>query len=162
MFLSRHQTAGQSNYIRVANKSFEKAAKFKYLGATLTDQNCIHEEVRSRLNSGNACYHAVQNLLSSRLLSRNVKIKIYKTVILPVVLYWCETWSLTLREEHRLRVFENTVLRRIFGPMRDEVTGGWRKLHNEELHGLYSSPSIVRVIKARRMRWEGHVALMGR
>jgi hypothetical protein len=90
-----------------------------------------------------------------------VKIKIYKTIILPVVLYGCETLSLTLREEHRLRVFENRVLRRIFGPKRDEVTGGWRKLHNEELHGLYCSPSIVRVIKARRMRWAGHVARMG-
>jgi hypothetical protein len=85
-------------------------------------QNCIHEEIRSRLNLGNACYHAVQNLLSFSLLSRNVKIKIYKTIILPVVLYGCETWSLTLREEHKLRVFENRVLRRIFGPMRDEVT----------------------------------------
>jgi hypothetical protein len=71
-------------------------------------------------------------------------------------LYGCETWSLTLREEHRLRVFENRVLRRIFGPKRDEVTGCWRKLHNEELHGLYSSPSIVRVIKALRMKWAGH------
>jgi hypothetical protein len=78
-----------------------------------------------------------------------------------VVLYGCETWSLTLREGHRLRVFENRVLRRIFGLKRDEVTGGWRKLHNEELHGLYSSPSTVRVIKARSMRWAGHVARMG-
>jgi hypothetical protein len=90
-----------------------------------------------------------------------VKIKIYKTIILPVVLCGCETWSLTLREEHRPRVFENTVLRKIFGPKRDEVTGGWRKLNNEELHGLYSLPSIVRVIKVRRMRWAGHVARMG-
>jgi hypothetical protein len=106
-FMSRHQTAGQSNYIRVANKSFEKVVKFKYLGSTLTDQNCIHEEISCRLNSGNACYHAVQNLLSSCLLSISVKIKIYKTIILPVVLYECEAWSLTLREEHRLRVFEN-------------------------------------------------------
>jgi hypothetical protein len=121
------------------------------------DQNCIHEEIRSRLNLRNACYHAVQNLLSSRLLSRNVKIKIYKTV----VLYGCETLSLMLREEHRLRLFENRVLRRIFGPKRDEVTGGWRKLHNEELCGLYSSTSIVRVIKGRRMKWAGHVACMG-
>jgi hypothetical protein len=91
MFISRHQTAGQSNYIRVANKSFEKVAKFKYLESILTDQNSIHEEIRSRQNSGNACYHAVQNLLSYRLLSRNVKIKIYKTIILPMVLYGCET-----------------------------------------------------------------------
>jgi hypothetical protein len=73
-------------------------------------------------------------------------------------LYGCETWSLTLREEHRLRVFENKVLRRIFGPKRDEVTGGWRKLHNEELHDLYSSTSIIRITKPRRMRWARHVA----
>jgi hypothetical protein len=96
------------------------------------------------------------------MLSINVKIKIYKTIILPVVLYGCETWSLTLSKEHKLRVLENRVLRRIFGSKRDEVTGGWRKLHNEELHGLYSSPSIVRVIKARRMRWAGHLACMGK
>jgi hypothetical protein len=84
--------------------------------------------------------------------------KIYKTIILPVALYGCETLSLTIREEHRLTVFENRVLRRIFGPKRDEVERGWRKLHNEELRGLYSSSSIVRVIKERRMRWEGPVA----
>jgi hypothetical protein len=99
--------------------------------------------------------------LSSCLLSRNIKVKIYKTIILPAVLYGCETWSLTLREENRLRVFENRVLRRIFGPKRDEVTGEWRKLHSEELHILYSSPSIIRQIKSRRMRWAGHVACMG-
>jgi hypothetical protein len=87
--------------------------------------------------------------LSSSLLSRNVKVKIYKTIILPVVLYGCKTWSLTLREEHRLRVFENRVLRRIFGPKRDEVTGEWRKLHNEELHNLYSLPDIIRQVKSR-------------
>jgi hypothetical protein len=86
--------------------------------------------------------------LSSRLLSRNVKVKIHKTIILPVVLYGCETWSLTLRKKHRLRVSENRVLRRIFGPTRDEVTGEWRKLHNEELHTLYSSPDIISQVKA--------------
>jgi hypothetical protein len=99
--------------------------------------------------------------LSSRLLSRNVKVKIYKTIIVPVVLYGYETWSLTLREEHRLRVFENRVLRRIFGPKRYEVTGEWRKLHSEELHNLYSSPDIIWQIKSRRMMWAGHVARMG-
>jgi hypothetical protein len=98
--------------------------------------------------------------LSSRLLSRNVKVKIYKIIILLVVLYGCATWSLTLREEHRLRAFENRVLRRIFGPKSDEVTGEWRKLHNEELHNFYSCPGIIRRIKSRRMRWAAHVALM--
>jgi hypothetical protein len=95
------------------------------------------------------------------MLPKNVKVRIYKTIILPVVLYGCETCSLTVREEHKLRVFENKVLRRIFGPKRDGVTGGWRKLYNEELHNLYSSPSIIRIKKSRRMRWAGHVARMG-
>ena len=103
----------------------------------------------------------MQNLLSSRLLSKNLKIKIYRTTILSVVLYGCETWSLTLREERKLRVSENMVLRRIFGPRRDEVTGKWRRLHNGELNDLYSSPNIVWVIKSRRMRWAGHVVRMG-
>jgi hypothetical protein len=93
-------------------------------------------------------------------MSKNLKIKIYKTVILPVVLYGCETWSLTVEEEYRLRVFENRVLRKIFGPKSVE-DGSWRKLHNDELHGLYSSPNIVRVIKSRKMRWAGHVTRMG-
>jgi hypothetical protein len=107
--------------------------------------------IKNVLNSGNACYHSVRKLLSSRLLSKNLKIRIYKTIILPAVLYGCETWSLTLRAEHRLRVFENKVLKRIFGPKRDEVMRVWRKLHNEELCDLYSSPSIIRIIKSRRM-----------
>jgi hypothetical protein len=100
----------------------------------------------------------MQNLLST-LLPKNLNIKIYRTIILLIVL--CETWSLTLREERRLRVFENSMLRRISGPKRDKVTGVWRKLHNEELHNLYSSSTIVRVIKSGRTRWAAHVARMG-
>jgi len=114
------------------------------------------------MKSGNVCYNSVQNLLSSSLLSKNLKIKIYKTIILPVVLYGCETWSLTLREERRLRAFDNSVLRRISGPKRDEVIGEWRKLHHKELNDLYSSPNIVRMIKSRRMIWAVHVARMGK
>ena len=98
---------------------------------------------------------------SSSLLSKNLKIKIYRTIILPVVFYGCETWSLTLREERRLRVYENRVLRRIFGIKRDKVTRDWRKLHNEELNDLYFSPNIVREIKSIRMKWAGHIACMG-
>jgi hypothetical protein len=109
-----------------------------YLGMTVTNQNSIREEIRSRLKSGNACYLLVKSLLSSRWLPKYLKIRIYRTMILPVVLYGCETWSLTLREEHRLRV-----LRRIFGPKRDEVPGMWRKLRNEELNDLYCLPTIV-------------------
>jgi hypothetical protein len=99
----------------------------------------------------------VQNLLSSRLLSKNLNIRIYRTIILLVVLYGCETWSLILKEERRLRVFENRVLSRIFGPKRDEEIGEWRKLH-EELNGLYALPNTVRLLKSRRMKWAGNVA----
>jgi hypothetical protein len=137
-------------------------AQFRYFGTTIRSQNLIQEESKRRLNAGNACCHSVQNLLSSRLLSRIIKIVIYKIIILPVGLYVCETWSLILREENRLRVFENRVLRRNFGQKSDDVIGGWRKLHNEEFHNLYISPSTIRMIKWRRMRWAGHVARMGK
>ena len=113
-----------------------------------------------RLKSQNACYRSVQNLLSSSLLSKTSKIGLYSTIILPVVLYGCETWSLTLREERWLRVFENRALRRIFGPKRDEITREWRKLRNEMFNDLSSSPNIVRVIKSR-MGWARLVARLG-
>jgi hypothetical protein len=110
--------------MKIDNRSFEMVEEFKYLGVTsLTSQNSIQEEIKSRLKSGNASYHLVQNLLSSSFLPQNLEITIYRTVILPAVSYECETWSLILREECRLRVLENRVLRRIFGPRRDEVTG---------------------------------------
>jgi hypothetical protein len=136
MLLFRQQNAGQNRNIKIANTSFKNVSQFKYLGTTVSNQNFIQKEIKRRLNSGNACYHSVQNLLSSRLLSKNVKIRIYKSIILPVVLYGCETWSLTLREEHRLRLLENRVLNRIIGPKRDEVRGRWRKLRNEDLRNF--------------------------
>jgi hypothetical protein len=101
----------------------------------------------------------VQNLSSSSSISKNIKIKIYRAVILPAVLHEFQTWSVTLGEEPRLRVFEKSVLRRIFGPKRGEVTGEWRKLHNKERKYLHCLPNIIRVVKSRRTRWAGHVAL---
>jgi hypothetical protein len=130
------------------------------MGTTLTEQNSIQEEIKNKLRSGTAYNHSVQNLLSASLLSKNVKIKIYRTTILPVVLHGCEAWSLILRDERRLRVSESRVLKRIFGPKGENVTGEWRKLHNEELNDLHSSPKIVQVIKLR-IRWVGQVACMG-
>jgi hypothetical protein len=123
ILMSCSRTIGQKYSIKIASRCLADLGKFKYLGTTLTDQNCVHKEIKSSLNSGNACCRSVQSLLSSRLLSRNVKVKMYRTIIVPVVLYGCETWSLTLREEHRLGVFEKRVLRGIFGPTGDEVTG---------------------------------------
>jgi uncharacterized protein (UPF0216 family) len=102
------------------------------MGKTL-NKNSIQEEIKSRLKSGDACYYSVQNLFSSSLLAKYLKGQIYRTFILPVVLYGCETWSLTVRVERRLKVFENRVLRRVFGPKNEEVTGDWIKLYNEEL-----------------------------
>jgi len=131
------------------NSSFERLEKFKYLRATLTNRNPIQVEVKSRLKSGNACYHSVQNILPSSLPSKNIElIKIYRTTIFPA-LYGCKTWSLRLRETRSLRMFENRI---IFWPKRDEIKGEWRKLHDDELNDLYSSPNIVRVIKSIRKR----------
>jgi len=138
MVMSQDQNVGRRHSMKTDNSSFERAEEFKYLGRTLTNQNSFQEEIKSRLKSRNACYSSAQNLLSSRLLSKNLNTKIYRTVILPVVLYGFETWLITSREGRRLRVFENRELRRIFGPKRDRVTRAWRKLHNEELNDLYS------------------------
>ncbi|KAJ4435721.1 hypothetical protein ANN_18337 [Periplaneta americana] len=149
MIMSRDQNIVRNGNIKIRNLSFEEVEKFKYLGGTVTNINDNREEIKHRINMENACYYSVEKLLSSSLLSKNLKVRIYKT------------WTLTLREEHRLRVFENKVLRKIFEAKRDEVTGEWRKLHNTELHALYSSPDIIRNIKSRRLRWVGHVACMG-
>jgi len=112
--------------MKIDSSSFEKVEEFIYLG-TLTNQNSTQEEIKSRLKSRNVCYQSVQNFLFSRYLSKNLKIKIHRTTVLPVVLYGCETWLLTLR------VFDNRMLRVIFGPKRDKVRRKWRKLHHEEL-----------------------------
>ena len=134
--MSRDRHAGPQRNVKICNKSFGKLEQFRYLGTTLTNENRIHKESKSRLKSGNAWNHSVQIILSSSFLSKNAKIKIYRTIILPVVLYGCETWSVTLSEEYGLRVFKNRVLRKILGPKRDEVNGEWRRLHNEQIYDL--------------------------
>jgi len=106
MFISGGQNAGRSHNITIDNSFFERVGEFRYLGTTLMNQNSIQKEIKCRLKSVNACYHSLQHLLSSSLLCKYIKIKICRTVMLPVALYGCETWSLILREEHRLKVFE--------------------------------------------------------
>jgi hypothetical protein len=123
MVVSRDKNAARNHRIETNICSFERVEESKYLGTILTNQNYIQEEVKSRLKSGNACYHSVENFVSYSFLLKNIKIKIYRTINFPVVLYGCKTWSLTLRKEPRLRMFENRLLRKIFGPKRDEVTG---------------------------------------
>ena len=125
MKLGRHRGMMVNEHIKIGSNSYEKVKTFIYVGSLLTNQNSIQEEIKCRLKAGNSCYYSVLTLFSPRLLSKNLKIKICKTIVLPVVLYACETWSLTLREECRLRVIENRILRRMFRPKRDQ---------NEELH----------------------------
>ncbi|KAJ4447184.1 hypothetical protein ANN_09185 [Periplaneta americana] len=161
IIMSRDGNIVRNGNIKIGNLSFEEVEKFKYLGATVTNINDTREEIKQRINMGNACYYSVEKFLSSSLLSKNLKVRIYKTVILPVVLYGYETWTLTLREEDRLRVFENKVLRKIFGARRMKLQENEGKVHNIELHALYSSPVIIRNIKSRRLRWARHVARMG-
>jgi hypothetical protein len=145
--MSRNQNAGHNQNIKTDDKSFGSVEEFKYLGATLTNRNSIHEEIKSRLMSGNVCYHSLQNVLCSRSLSKNAKTRVYGTIILLVVLYGCKNWSLKLKEKQRVKVFENRVLRRIFGPKRDEATRKWSRLHKEEFNDFYSSTNTIRIIK---------------
>ena len=161
MITSRHQNVVQNQNIVNGNLSFENVEKLRYLGVTVTNTNDIGEEIKRRINMGNSCYYSLEKILSSRQISKKLKVKTYKTRrILPVVLYVWETSSLTLREKHRLRALENKILRKTFDAKRDETTGEWRKLHNAKLHALYSSPNIIRNLKSRRLRWAGHVAFM--
>jgi hypothetical protein len=130
--------------------------KFRYLATTVTHRSSMRGEMQSRQDARSAYWRSVRKHFPFRFLSENIEIKIHRRTFLRVHLYGCETWLVTLREGHRLRVFENRVLRE-----REEVAGDWRRLHDEELHHLYRSPHIIRMIRLRRMRWVLHVAGMG-
>jgi hypothetical protein len=152
--MSRYQNPAKNRNI---NRSFEDVTELRCLGTTVSGKNLSHEEIKSKLNSSND-----RKLLISRLLSKNINITIYRTTVSPVVLYGCGTWCVTWRTEHGLGAFGNWGLRRILEPRRVKIIGGWRKLHNEELHNLYSLPNTIRIVKSRRMRWAGHVACTDR
>ena len=156
--MSGDRNTRESHAIKIDNISFGRVKQFRYLGTTLKKQNYIQEEIKSRPKKMNACYHPVQNLLYSRLLYKNTKITVYRNIILPLVMNGCEIWSLTLREERRRSVYENRVLRRIFGPKKDEVTGEWKKLHNEELNDLL----LTKYYSGNQLEMAGYIARMRR
>jgi hypothetical protein len=156
MLLSRHHNAGQSQDIKIANRSVENVAQFKYLGMRVTNQNLIQEEIKKIFNLGNAYYYSVQNFCPLNYFLKTLKITIY-----TAVLYGCETWYLTLTKEHGLKMFKNRVLRKVLGPRRDELTRDWRKLHNEDRHKSYSSTSIIRIKKRKAIPITGHGGLWG-
>lgn len=143
--------------ITMDDYNFERVKKFKYLGTTLTENTDGTEEINCRIQAGNRCLYAVQDLLKSKLTSRRSKISVYKTIIRPVVMYGCETWTLTVTNEERLRVFERKVLRKIYGPIVDPATGQYRIRTNKELEDLYGDSNIIREIKSKRLKWAGHV-----
>jgi hypothetical protein len=133
--------------IQRVNISFGNVAEFKYMGMTVTNQNLIHGEIKSKFNLVNAATIQFRTFCLLTCCLSNIQVKMYETIILPVVLYGCETLSVTLRKEHRQKVFENMVLKKIFEPKRGKIIGRWRKSHIEELHNLYTSPNIIRMIK---------------
>lgn len=159
MYSTRHNQRrdriGQN--ITMDEYNFERVKKFKYLGTMLTENNDGTEEINSRIQAGNRCLYAVQDLLKSKVTSRRTKINIYKTIIRPVVMYGCEAWTLTAANEERLRVFERRILRKIYGPIFDASTGRYRIRTNKELKDLYGDSDIVREVKSKRLQWAGHV-----
>lgn len=158
MYVSRQaqrDRIGQN--VTIGDFNFERVNSFKYLGAVITADNDITEEVKARIQSGNRCMYALDKTLRSKRISRRAKIRIYKSIIRPVVMYGCETWTLTKDSERKLRVFERKVLRRVFGPILDPVHLVHRTRKNRELTELYKEPDIVNEIKGMRLRWAGHV-----
>ena len=159
--MSREQNTGKYQNIKIGNNAFESVELSKYLRTTITNQYHILQEIQANWAEAIVAVNSVQILLSSSLLFKSKMIEIYRTVIVRVVLCECETWPFTLKEDHGISVFENMLLREIFGLKKGELRGKWRRSENDELDDLYCSPNIIRVIKTRRMRWVGPVARTG-
>jgi len=155
------RAAVAAGVVRCGGLELEVVGSFKYLGSILTSENEVGTEVLARIASGARCGFAMGSVLGGRVLSRRTKVQAYLTIIRPVVIYGSETWRLTKELERRLQVFENSVMRRICGPVRDALTGEWRRRHNAELREITRIPTIVEIITSQRMRWAGHVARMG-
>ena len=151
MVTNRYSLYNGNGQLMTNEGNFEEVAEFKYLGKIITKRNEMHKELKQE----------AQLLCITGTFVIPTSLKLYRTVILPVILYRCETWTLTLKEEKMLQVFENKVLRKIFVPKRDDQTGAWRRLHNGELHNLYEKPDIIRIVRSRRLRLAGHVTRMG-
>ena len=160
MVISREGTTKNSGHMQIDNMTIKRTETYRYLGTIFNCSNIIREEIQARINSGNKIYYALQHLLKSNALSRNTKITIYKTLIRPIVLYGSETWSTTKRDEALLQTFENKVLRRIFGPIRDTQSGEWKRRSNKDIHDLFKSPLITGIMKANRLQWLGHIERM--
>ena len=151
----------EEDFIDMGGLMREVVDKFKYLGSILTSSNEVKEEIKARIAAASKCSWAINDILKSNLISRRTKIQAYTTIIRPIATYGCETWALTKNTESMLTVFENAILRRILGPMRDELTGEWRRRHNVELRQLSALPPITSFIRSQRLRWAGHIARMG-
>jgi hypothetical protein len=150
LFSKLHKAASKDHF------EFKRVEQFKYLGSFLTEKNNVTIEIAARIQAGNRCYYGLTKILSSRTISRRMKERLYTSLIRPVVLYGSETWPIRKMDEHKFMIFERKVLRKINGPVKDEITGEWRRRKNIELEILYSNADIVEVIRSRRLRWAGH------
>ena len=148
------------DFIDLGGMMLEVVDQFKYLGSTVTSENEVKEEVKIRIASAARCSWAINDILKSREISRGTKIQAYKTIVRPIATYGCETWRVTKEIERMLLVFENSILRRICGPVRDDHSGEWRRRHNEEQRLITRLPLITSHIRSQRLRWVGHIARM--
>jgi hypothetical protein len=147
----------QEEFIEVEEYKFRRVDQFKYLGSIITQDNDVKTEISMRLQSGYKCFFGLSKIFRSKANSKNLKVRMYLTLLRPIVLYGAETWPLRKTEERRMPVFERKILRKIYGAYFDVLTNEWRKLHNDELQSLFQRPDVLKEIKKRWLVWAGHV-----